>query len=92
MINTEIAIIGKGYVGQKLYEFFKSNNYNPHSFDVDKTKSDVDKIEDLNKYNLDFAFICVPTQMSKDGSCDTSLVEDSVRKINSKTIVINDTR
>ena len=87
----EIAIIGRGYVGQKLYEFFKSNNYNPRSFDIDRSKSDVDKIEDLNKYNLDFAFICVPTQMSKDGSCDTSLVEDSVRKINAKTIVIEST-
>jgi len=87
----KIGIIGRGYVGQKLYEFFKSNNYKTYSFDVDKTKSDVENIEDLNQYKLDFAFICVPTQMREDGTCDTSLVEDSVRKINAKTIVIEST-
>jgi len=88
---SKIAIIGRGYVGQKLYEFFKSNNYETYSFDIDRSKSDVEKIEDLNEYNLDFAFICVPTQMNADGTCNTSLVEEAVKKIDSKTIVIEST-
>lgn len=36
----------------------------------------------------EFAFVCVPTDMREDGSCDTSIVEDVVRKTDAKIIVI----
>ncbi|HUS50778.1 MAG TPA: hypothetical protein VMZ91_11480 [Candidatus Paceibacterota bacterium] len=61
------------------------------SFDEERGKSDVKNLEDLNKYGLDFAFVCVPTPMGKDGRCDTSIVEEVVRRIKAKTIIIEST-
>lgn len=90
-MKEKIAIVGLGYIGTKIYDFFKSHSYDVYRFDINPDKSDVKKIEDLNGHNLDFAFICVPTPMAEDGSCDTFLVEDSVKKIKAKTIVIQST-
>ena len=90
-MKEKIAIIGLGYVGSKVYDFLKMHGFNMYRFDIDPAKSDVKKIEDLNSFDLDFAFICVPTPMAKDGSCDISLVADSVRRIKAKIIVIQST-
>ncbi|MCK9596048.1 hypothetical protein M0R19_02610 [Candidatus Pacearchaeota archaeon] len=89
--DSKIAIIGMGYVGSKLYDFFKSQCFETYRFDTDINKSDFRDFEDLNQNNLDFAFISVPTPMAEDGHCDTSIVEDAVRKIKAKTIVIEST-
>jgi UDPglucose 6-dehydrogenase len=90
-MKEKIAIIGVGYVGSKIYDFFKQHGYDVYRFDINTNKSDVKKIEDFDAYNLDFAFICVPTPMSADGSCDVSLVENAVKRIKAKTIVIQST-
>lgn len=90
-MNEKIAIIGLGYVGNKVYSFFKNNDYSVHRFDIDSAKSDFKTIDELNTLNLDFAFICVPTPMADDGSCDTSIVENMVKKVRAKTIIINST-
>jgi UDPglucose 6-dehydrogenase len=89
-MEEKIAIIGLGYVGSKLFNFFESQGFKTFSYDVNKlgnTKS----IEELNSKNLDFAFISVPTPMAETGECDTSIVEDCIKKINAKTIVIRST-
>ena len=90
-MKEKIAIIGLGYVGSKVYDFFKMHGFCVYSFDLDDSKSDVKKIEDFNAYDLDFAFICVPTPMSQDGSCDVSSVNDAVKRIRAKTIVVQST-
>ena len=90
-MKEKIVIIGLGYIGLKIYEFFKKHDYDVYRFDINSDKSDFQKIEELNAHNFDFAFICVPTQMKGDGSCDTSLVEDSVKKVRAKTIIIQST-
>ena len=75
MSKTNIGIVGMGYVGGAMYDFFK-NHYNVITYDVKDNEAD------FNLINLcDFIFICVPTPERKDGSCDTSIVEESINKI-----------
>jgi|SRR3989344_3996986 len=90
-MNEKIAIIGLGYIGNKAYSFLKTNGYDVYRFDTEPTKSDFKNIEELNRLNLDFAFICVPSPMASDGSCDTSIVKNVVKKIKARTIIINST-
>ena len=75
----KIGIIGQGYVGTAVKEVF-SKHYEVDAFDLDETKRDVDYIEDIIDRN-DIIFVCVPTPMKKDGSCDTSIVEAVVKEI-----------
>ena len=37
-------------------------------------------LEDIIELDNDIIFICVPTPMKKDGSCDTSIVEGVVER------------
>jgi len=90
-MKEKIAIIGSGYIGSKVYDFFNKHGYGAYRFDIDQNKSDVKKIEDLDGYALDFAFICVPTPMAEDGSCNVSAVTEAVKKVKAKTIVIQST-
>lgn len=67
----KIAIIGsKGYVGGYMVKFFK-DHYQVVEYDIDKGSR-----EEVN--TCDLAVVCVPTPMAKDGSCDTSIVEEVV--------------
>ena len=72
----KIGIVGQGYVGTAVKEVF-SKHYEVDTFDLDESKRDVDYIEDIIDRN-DIIFVCVPTPMRKDGSCDTSIVEGVV--------------
>ena len=74
-----IGIVGQGYVGSAVKEVF-SKHYEVDTFDLDESKRDVDYIEDIVDRN-DIIFVCVPTPMKKDGSCDTSIVEGVVKNI-----------
>ena len=76
----KIGIVGQGYVGTAVKEVF-SKHYEVDAFDLDESKRDVDYIEDIIDRN-DIIFVCVPTPMKKDGSCDTSIVEGVVHELN----------
>ena len=76
----KIGIVGQGYVGTAIKEVF-SKHYEVDTFDLDESKRDVDYIEDIIDRN-DIIFVCVPTPMKKDGSCDTSIVEGVVGELN----------
>ena len=80
-----VGIIGQGFVGQALKAGFEKH-YQVDTFDLDETKRDVDYIEDIIDRN-DIIFVCVPTPMKKDGSCDTSIVEDVVIELDNLAIV-----
>ena len=75
----KIRIIGQGFVGTAVKEGLKQF-YEIDTFDLDKTKRNVDCIEEIIDKN-DFIFVCLPTPMKKDGSCDTSIVENTVMKL-----------
>jgi UDPglucose 6-dehydrogenase len=78
-MSYRIGIVGRGFVGGAMYENFKD------CFDVAVWDS-VEEKRTLNSFesfvdSSDIIFICVPTPMKDSGECDTSIVEDVVKKI-----------
>ena len=82
-----IGIVGQGYVGTAVKEVF-SKHYEVDTYDLDKEKCSVDYLEDLVELT-NMIFVCVPTPMRKDGSCDTSIVEAVVKDINDMVVSRN---
>ena len=82
-----IGIVGQGYVGTAVKEIF-SKHYNVETYDLDKDKCSVDYLEDIVEL-VNIIFVCVPTPMKKDGSCDTSIVEAVVKDINDMVVSRN---
>jgi UDPglucose 6-dehydrogenase len=83
----KIGIVGQGYVGTAVKEVF-SKHYDVETYDLDKDKCSVDYLEDLVELS-NIIFVCVPTPMKKDGSCDTSIVEAVVKDINDMVVSRN---
>ena len=83
----KIGIVGQGYVGTAVKEIF-SKHYNVETYDLDKNKCSVDYLEDIVELS-NIIFVCVPTPMKKDGSCDTSIVEAVVKDINDMVVSRN---
>ena len=83
----KIGIVGQGYVGTAVKEVF-SKYYNVETYDLDKDKCSVDYLEDIVELS-NIIFVCVPTPMKKDGSCDTSIVEAVVKDINDMVVSRN---
>ena len=75
----EIGIIGQGFVGtavrEGLKQFYKTNTFDLNVQCTCKTLHELVNTSDI-------IFVCVPTPMRKDGSCDTSIVEAVVKDIN----------
>ena len=82
----KIAIVGYGVVGKgmkKLLEkHFEVVFFDP-AVEGSATK------EDCNR--ADLAVICVPTPMGEDGSCDITLVEESVSWLEAPLILVKST-
>jgi len=75
-----IGIIGCGVVGSAVKEGM-SPHFEVLTYDINK-KSTCKSIYDLTRKVDGPIFICVPTSMNEDGSCDTSIVENVVSEIN----------
>ena len=67
-----IGIIGNGFVGNAVYQNFR-DKVSTKVYDVDKNRSPNTLKEVLEQ---DFVFICLPTPMTSDGSCDTSILDE----------------
>ena len=76
-----IGIIGMGYVGTALKKGFK-DYYKIETYDLDDSLSSCDLINTLISKSQ-IIFLCVPTPMNKNGSCDLSIVEDVIDEIDS---------
>jgi len=72
-----IVIIVQGFVGNAVYQKFK-NYYKVRTFDLDWTKANSTK-EDVLESKI--VFVCLPTPMNHDGSCNVSLVESTIKDI-----------
>ncbi len=84
-MNNKVAIIGHGYVGQALENYFKDK------FEVviyDPIKGFDDK-ELVNACGL--AVVSVPTTMLEDGSVDLSIVDEIFQWLQTESIVIKST-
>jgi len=74
-----VGIIGQGFVGSALKESF-SPHYKVYTYDkMEKDLSTHKSINDLSKV-CELLFVCVPTPMKEDGSCDISIVKDVVQR------------
>jgi UDP-glucose 6-dehydrogenase len=80
--RPSIGIVGCGFVGQSLLQLFGPCEV----YDPAQGKTDKDAINRCR-----FAFVCVPTPTGQGGECDVSLVEETVRWIESDVIVIRST-
>ena len=75
-----VGIVGQGYVGTAVKVMFEKH-YETHTYDLNGN-CNCESIGELIS-SSDIIFVCVPTPMKKDGSCDTSIVEGVVKDINS---------
>ena len=90
-----IGIIGQGFVGNAIYQKFK-NYFNVLTYDLDESKCN-STFTDLIMCNT--IFLCLPTPMNTDGSCNVSILEKELSNIDltadnqevKKTIVIKST-
>ena len=78
--KTKIGIIGQGFVGSAIREGLKSF-YKVSTYDLDETKCNSTHRQVC--LNSDIIFVCLPTPMRKDGSCDTRILESAILKIDS---------
>ena len=89
----KIGIVGAGFVGSACEIGFSSlPNTEVFVHDKFKPSESLDTVVE----NANIIFVCVPTPMTEDGSCDTSVVEETVLNIaakakKQKTIVIKST-
>lgn len=80
----KIGIIGQGYVGSAIkvgfepyYELETYDKYN-----IDKSSCSLEKLVNI----CDVIFVCVPTPMDEDGSCNTDIVEGVIDDIHKLTL------
>jgi len=77
-----IGIIGQGFVGNAVYQKFK-NYYDVLTYDLDESKSNSNVNEIIRK--CENIFVCLPTPMNRDGSCNISIVEQVLAGIDLTT-------
>lgn len=78
----KIGIVGFGHVGGAMHELFKD------AIIYDKLKR-IGSKEEIN--TCDATFVCVPTPMMEDGSCDTTAVDEVLAWCESKVIILRST-
>ena len=80
----KIGIVGQGYVGTAVKTVFEKH-YDIHTYDI-KEKCTEKCMNDL-VVESDIIFVCVPTPMNRDGSCNTDIVENVVKDINDLALI-----
>jgi UDPglucose 6-dehydrogenase len=88
--KPNIALIGKGFVGEAFYEGMK-DHYNINVWDTDPSKANTHSLGEAVELQR-FVFVSVPTPMNlKTGECDTSILEsviEEISKYNGRAIII----
>ena len=77
-MKDSIGIIGQGFVGTAVREGLKSI-FEIQTYDKYKDSS-CDSVEELCS-KVKIIFVCLPTPMRKDGSCDLSIVRDTILEL-----------
>ena len=71
MNNVNVGIVGNGFVGNAVYQNLRDKVLTK-IFDVDKNRC-LNPLEEV--IQQDFIFVCLPTPMRMDGSCDLSILD-----------------
>ncbi|MFT5179661.1 MAG: UDPglucose 6-dehydrogenase [Candidatus Paceibacteria bacterium] len=82
----KIAIVGYGYVGKSMFNFFK-DHYDVYICDPTYEKSNTK--EEIN--DCDMAVVCVPTPQGETGAVDTTIVEEVIGWLQVPLILIKST-
>lgn len=86
----KIGIVGYGFVGRATSLFVHPDiEYFIYDINPMLCKPIDVKLQDL--IQSDIIFICLPTPMNIDGSCDTILIENTIQKLDHKNIIIRST-
>ena len=72
-----IGIIGQGFVGNAVYQKFR-NFFKVYTYDLNNRLCNSTEKEIVEKCSV--VFVCVPTPMNEDGSCNISTVESVINK------------
>ncbi|MEP0846621.1 MAG: hypothetical protein HRF50_07335 [Phycisphaerae bacterium] len=85
MTKPKVGVVGGGVVGAAMRKLCGADTvvYDPYQPELAANKSAVNR--------CDVAFICVPTPMRDDGSCNTSIVEESVAWVETPLLIIRST-
>lgn len=84
----KIGIIGQGFVGNAVREGMTSH-YEVIAYDKDPNKfSNANSIFDVVE-QTSVTFLCVPTPMRKNGSCDLSIVKSALEEISDVARALN---
>ena len=84
MRSYKILVAGFGNIGKHLYEELNVPGvdlyvYDPFKdIDMPRFTKHLDYWKDIK---FDIAFVCVPTEMNEDGTCNTEQVKDAVYKL-----------
>ena len=70
-VNCSVGIVGNGFVGNAVYQNLR-DKVKCKVFDVDKNRC-LSPLEEV--IQQDFIFVCLPTPMRMDGSCDLSILD-----------------
>jgi UDPglucose 6-dehydrogenase len=73
-----VGIIGQGFVGSAIREGL-NKHHDTLTYDLDPDKCNSTHEEVCN--NSEIVFICVPTPMRVDGSCDTRILENAINEV-----------
>lgn len=94
-MTFEIGVLGLGYVGGTVAQAYQRKNIPIHTYDIDPSRNPTCETfeEFLNKANL--IYVAVPTPMTREGACDTRIVEQVVHDLcmteQPKVIIIKST-
>ncbi len=83
MMDTKkatVGIIGNGFVGNAVYQNVR-DKVETKIYDVDKNRS-LNTFEEV--LQQEYIFVCVPTPMKVDGSCDLSILDKLFEDISKK--------
>lgn len=90
-----IAIVGYGYVGKAMVNFFKDHYnifvYDPIYFETKNTEQITFTKEKDAINSCDLAVVCVPTPMDVSGEVDLSIIRETVAWLNTPVILIKST-
>ena len=78
-MKAKIGIVGQGYVGTAIKVGFESY-YDVETYDKYDKKKTTKSLPDMVS-ECEIIFVCVPTPMNEDGSCNTDIVESVVKDV-----------
>jgi len=72
--KSSIGIVGLGYVGNAVFESYNFSAFNVKTLDTDPRKNTSHSYSDL--MSCEAVFVCVPSPMNSNGSCNSSILEE----------------